>query len=76
MNCYLVYRTDVRDFDEYELVVVVAKDETDALRIVAKECKGVGHAWGTKEGVYGNNVKIKKVDMEEAGVVCENFNNG
>lgn len=72
MNIYLVYRTDDVQYDEYDSIVVYAKNKKDALKLIP----GYGiETWAFSRNLgvtaLGSNVLIK-----EPEIILASFNAG
>lgn len=72
---YLVERTDQVDYDEYESVVVAARDEAHALELAKTLNRPRGAGCLPPRGQYFSNanVKITMVDPEEFKIILESF---
>jgi hypothetical protein len=74
MNIYLVSRTDEVDFDEYDAMVVIAKDEQSAKDFTIKETRR--DAWTLEE----SKLKVVLIGTANHGlkekIVLDSFNAG
>ena len=77
MALYLVTRTDTYDYDEYDALVVRAKDAEEA-RSIALTDYDQGSLFSAKyQGFTPENTKVDAIPAGgESGVVCSSYNAG
>ena len=66
-NIYLIETTEEIGYDEYDSCVVIAKNESEALKISEKECR-----------IYSGTIKLvgKANKSQEYGLLIASFNAG
>jgi len=86
MKLFLIYRTEIVGYDEYDSAVVVAADEESAKKIHPRE-EYANKEWWKEDMEYNSWVIPEKVnvsylgicesgDYKEGSVVCASFNAG